>query len=52
MPRRSAEIPHFCVGVSHGPAETEVIRCEGYLKDQWHPVSARTCALHLISYRR
>lgn len=32
--------------------ETEVMRCEGYLKHQWHPVPARTCALHLISYRR
>jgi len=32
--------------------EAEVMKCEGYLKQQWHPVSAQSCALHLISYRR
>lgn len=31
--------------------EAEVTKCEGYLKHQWHPVSAQTCGLHLISYR-
>lgn len=37
---------------SHAKAETEVLMCERGLKHQWHPVSALTCALHLISYRR
>lgn len=37
---------------SQAKAETEVLMCERRLEHQWHPLSALTCALHLISYRR
>lgn len=37
---------------SHAKVKTEVLMCERRPKHQWHPVSALTCALHLIRYRR